>query len=125
MQKKHTVKSRKTMAQKAPKSIAGTGNVFADIGFQNADEMALKSDMVWYINREIEARGLTQMEAGELLGINQPKVSALKHGQLTDFSVERLMKFLVSLGQRVEIRIHPAQDAGVGVVQDGTLEIGT
>ena len=124
MQKKHTVKSKKTKARKAPKSIAGTGNVFADIGFKNADEMALKSDMVWHINREIEGRGLTQTEAGELLGINQPKVSALKHGQLTDFSVERLLKFLVALGQRVDIWIHPAQDAGITVVKGATFEVG-
>ncbi len=124
MPKKHTVKSKKTKARKVPTSTAGSGNVFADIGFKNAGEMALKSDMVWHINREIEARGLTQTEAAELLGINQPKVSALKHGQLTDFSVERLIKFLVLLGQRVDIRIHPARDAGVTVVKGATFETG-
>jgi predicted XRE-type DNA-binding protein len=124
MQKKHTVKSKNNKTRKAPKSTAGSGNVFADIGFKNADEMALKSDMVWYINREIEARGLTQTEAAELLGINQPKVSALKHGQLTDFSVERLMRFLVLLGQRVDIWIHPARDASVTVVKGTLFEAG-
>ena len=115
MQKKRTVKSKKTTPRRTPKSIGGSGNVFADIGFSNADDLALKSDMVWYINHEIEARGYTQTEAAELLGINQPKVSALKHGQLTDFSVERLFKFLVALGQRIDIRIHPARNAGVKV----------
>jgi len=57
--------------------------------------MALKFDLVWYINRVIEERGLTQAEAGELLGVIQPKISALKHGQLTDFSADWLMRFRV------------------------------
>jgi predicted XRE-type DNA-binding protein len=81
------------------KSIAGSGNVFADIGFANAGEMLAKSDLVRHINKIIEQRGLTQVEAAKLLGINQPKVSALKRGRLTQFSIDRLMRFLVTLGQ--------------------------
>src|SRR5437899_1421729 len=101
MQKRSTRKSKENRMPKAARSVGSSGNVFADIGFKNADEMALKSDLVWHINRAIEERGLTQAEAGSVLGVNQPKVSALKRGQLTDFSVDRLMRFLVSLGQTV------------------------
>ena len=55
------------------------------------------------IIRVVERRGLTQAELAAALGINQPKVSALLHYKLEGFSVERLMRFLVALGQDVEI----------------------
>jgi predicted XRE-type DNA-binding protein len=97
------------------RSTAGSDNVFADLGFSNADEMLAKSELVRYINRIIEDRGLTQVEAAKLLGVNQPKVSALKRGRLTDFSVERLMRFLVALGQEVGITVRPASHAAVKV----------
>ena len=118
MPNRSTVKSKRSNAPEIDRSVAWSGNVFADIGFQNADEMILKSDLVWYINREIERRGLTQTEAGKLLGINQPKVSALRKGDLTGFSVERLMRLLVSLGQVVDIRIRPANNAGIRIRKD-------
>jgi predicted XRE-type DNA-binding protein len=102
---------------KIAKSIAGSGNVFADIGFANAGEMLAKSDLVRHINKIIEQRGLTQVEAAKLLGINQPKVSALKRGRLTQFSIDRLMRFLVALGQGVDISVRPASHARVKVAQ--------
>jgi predicted XRE-type DNA-binding protein len=113
------VKSKKARRKTRAKSVASSGNVFADIGFKEADELALKSDLVWYINRVIEERGLKQVEAADILGINQPKVSALKRGQLEEFSVDRLMKFLVALGQSVDISIHPAMQPAVRVLKTG------
>jgi predicted XRE-type DNA-binding protein len=110
------VKSRVGTKKPTPKSIASSGDVFADMGFKNADEMALKSDLVWHINRAIQQRGVTQAEAAALLGVSQPKVSALQNGKLTDFSVERLMRFLVALGHTIDIRIQPASEAGVRVL---------
>ena len=94
------------------KSAAGTGNVFADLGFANANEMMAKSELVRHINKIIEKRKLTQVEAAQLLGVNQPKVSALKRGRLTDFSIDRLMRFLVALGQEIDISVRPAPHAG-------------
>jgi predicted XRE-type DNA-binding protein len=102
---------------KLAKSIAGSGNVFADIGFANAGEMLAKSELVRHINKIIEQRGLTQVEAAKLLGINQPKVSALKRGRLTQFSIDRLMRFLVTLGQAVDISVRPTSHARVKVAQ--------
>lgn len=102
---------------KSPKSVAGSGNVFADIGFPNADEMLARSELVRHINNIIEQRGLTQVEAASLLGINQPKVSALKRGRLTEFSIDRLMRFLVALGQEVDIKVRPASHAGLKVAE--------
>jgi len=98
-------------------SVAGSGNVFADVGFENSDEMAAKSELVRHINRIIEQRGLTQVKAAELLGVNQPKISALKRGRLTDFSIDRLIRFLVLLGQEVDIKVRSASHAGLKVAR--------
>ena len=70
-------------------------------------------------HRIIEQRGLTQVEAAKLLGINEPKVSALKRGRITEFSIDRLMRFLVALGQGIDIRIRPASHAGLKVAHFG------
>src|SRR4051794_12102609 len=83
----------------------GSGNVFADLGFPDAGELDLKVRLAVEIVRLINARRLSQAAAAELLKINQPKVSALKNYKLDGFSVERLMTFLLALGQDVEIRI--------------------
>lgn len=81
------------------------GNVFADLGLADADELDTKVRLAVAVNRAIEARRLTPKAAAELLVINQPKVSALKHYKLEGFSVERLMTFLTALGSDIEIRI--------------------
>jgi predicted XRE-type DNA-binding protein len=110
------VNTKGTRKLKTAKSIAGSGNVFADIGFDNADEMLARSELVRYINRIIEQRGLTQVEAAKLLGINQPKVSALNCGRITEFSIDRLMRFLVALGQEVDIRVRPGSSTAGGLL---------
>jgi predicted XRE-type DNA-binding protein len=79
------------------------GNVFADMGLPDAIELDAKARLGAAINRIVERRGLTQAEVAMALEINQPKVSALLHYKLEGFSVERLMRFLVALGQDVEI----------------------
>jgi predicted XRE-type DNA-binding protein len=85
----------------------GTGNVFADLGFVNPEREQLKARLTLQIYRLIRERGLTQAEAGEILGIKQPHVSGLMRGQSGAFSVERLMDFLTALGQDVEITVRP------------------
>lgn len=98
--------------------VRGGGNVFADIGVPNADEHLIKAELVLRIGKLIEARKLTQAEAAKLFGAKQPDVSAMLRGTFRKFSVERLMRFLVALGQDVEIVIKPrrrASDAGVRV----------
>lgn len=82
-----------------------SGNVFADLGLPDAVELDTKVRLAVTINRKIEARRLTQTRVASVLGINQPKVSALKHYNLEGFSVERLIGFLTALGSDVEIRI--------------------
>ena len=86
-----------------------TGNVFADLGLPDAGEHLIKAGLVVRIDQIIRDRKLTQTAAGELMGIDQPKVSAMLTGQFRGYSVERLMRFLVALGQDVEIVVKPAK----------------
>lgn len=80
-----------------------SGNVFADMGLPDAVELDTKARLGAAIHQIVERRKLTQSELASVLSINQPKVSALLNYKLEGFSVERLMRFLVALGQDVEI----------------------
>jgi predicted XRE-type DNA-binding protein len=92
-------------SEKADKIIRGTTNVFADLGYLDAEERQTKLRLAYAINRLVERRRLTQAAAADLLHINQPKVSALMRYKLAGFSVERLMMFLTALDRDVEIVI--------------------
>lgn len=100
------------MATKKTKKIIvedGTGNVFADLGLANPEREQLRAHLTLQIYRLIKQRGLTQTEAGDILGIKQPHVSALMRNRAGNFSVERLMDFLTALGQDVEITVRPTR----------------
>ena len=88
-----------------------TGNVFADLGLPDAGEHLIKAGLVVRIDLIIRERKLTQSAAAELMGIDQPKVSTMLAGQFRGYSVERLMRFLVSLGHDVEIVVKPKKRA--------------
>jgi predicted XRE-type DNA-binding protein len=81
----------------------GSGNVFADLGFEEPEEELTKAQLASHIRQIIQRRRLTQVAAGALMGIDQPKVSALLNGRLANFSTDRLMRLLTALGQDVEI----------------------
>jgi predicted XRE-type DNA-binding protein len=85
----------------------GTGNVFADLGYQDAAERQIKTRLALAVNELLKERKLKQREIATVLGVPQPKVSALKNYRLDQFSVERLMEFLTALNQDVEIMIRP------------------
>ena len=93
------------MAKRKIRVEAGSGNVFRDLGYADAEERTLKVQLAVEVNRLLGSRGLTQDAAARLLGIRQPHVSDLARYRLDRFSAERLMAFLVELGQEVEIRI--------------------
>jgi predicted XRE-type DNA-binding protein len=94
-----------------------SGNVFADLGLPNAEELQTKVRLALWLNRILEERKLTQAEAARVLGVNQPKVSALKGYKLEGFSVERLMRFATALEHDVVIEIRPkAKRKGLGRV---------
>jgi predicted XRE-type DNA-binding protein len=83
----------------------GTGNLFADLGYADADERQTKLRLAHAINSVIARKRLAQASTAAKLGVNQPKVSALANYKLDGFSVERLMTFLTALDQDVEIVI--------------------
>ena len=95
----------KSSAVRSGRIVRSSGNVFADLGFADADERQTKVRLAVAINDLLQRRGLSQAKAAEQLGINQPKVSALSKYRLEGFSVERLMRFLTSLNQDIEIVI--------------------
>lgn len=85
-----------------------SGNVFEDLGLPNPEERLAKAELARVIRKLIEARGLTQAQAAELLGAKQPDISNLFRGRLSGFSMERLYRFVTALGQDVRIAVRPA-----------------
>lgn len=104
------------MTQKIPIHDS-SGNVFADLGIENPEEYLAKSELAARILKIVQRRRLTQAAAGKLLGISQPKVSALLNGQLDGFSTDRLFRFLNRLGCDVQIKISPPRSHSFGRVQ--------
>jgi predicted XRE-type DNA-binding protein len=97
------------MAKKRMKVIRGSGNVFADLGLPNPEQELLKAQLTLQIYKIIKQRGLTQVQAGAVLGISQPHVSALMRNRAGNFSVGRLFEFLTALGQDVRITVKPTR----------------
>ena len=95
------VKKRKSRIPVTPSN----GNVFADIGLPEPEEELTKAQLATHIRQLIKHRRLTQAAAATIMGIDQPKVSALLNGRLANFSSERLMRLLTALGQDVDITI--------------------
>ena len=89
----------------------GTTNVFEDLGYADAGERQVKTRLALAVNDILKGRKLKQREIGEILGVPQPKVSALKHYRLDQFSIEKLMAFLVTLNRDVEITIRPHRNS--------------
>lgn len=94
--------------------IKSSGNLFADIGVKNPEEALVKAKLAHVIARAIEARGITQLEAGDLLGIDQSKVSNLVRGKLSGFSIDRLFRFLTLLGSDIEIVVKDSPGSKAG-----------
>lgn len=94
----------KTREDKIPVT-PGSGNVFADLGFAEPEVELTKAQLASHIRQIIKRRRLSQVAAASIMGIDQPKVSALLNGRLANFSSERLMRLLTALGQDVEITV--------------------
>jgi predicted XRE-type DNA-binding protein len=91
------------------KSIKSSGNVFLDIGVEDAELHLLKADLAIAILNIIDDKKLTQQKAAEILWVEKPEISKLKHGNLSRFRVERLLGFLNKLGRSVDIHIKKAR----------------
>lgn len=96
------------MSTKKREAHPSSGNVFADIGVREPEEMLIKAELSARIVDIIRKRGLTQTAAAKLLGVDQPRVSALFHGKIRQFSVERLMRFLTTLNRNIRIVVEAA-----------------
>lgn len=83
--------------------VRGSGNVFADLGLPDSDELIAKADLMHAISQEIKRRGLTQTAAAGLLGLGQSDISRISRGRMDYFSQERLIDILRKLGNNVEI----------------------
>lgn len=108
------------MKSQRVKTERGSGNVFADLNLPDADAHLLKAELVTRIDRIIRQRRLKQVEAANLLGLSQPDVSRLMRGDFQEYSMERLLRLLTTLGRDVEIIIQES-DAG----RPGRLSIQT
>ena len=85
----------------------GSRNAFRDIGLRNPEQHLIKAQLMLKIGRLMKQRGMKQGEAAKLFGVKQPDISKMLSGDFRQFSVERLMRFLVALGQDVEIVVKP------------------
>lgn len=98
-----------------------SGNVFADLGIPNPEEALAKAEIALKIGDIIKKKKLTQAQAAKILKISQPKVSLLLRGYLTNFSLERLLRFLNDLGQDVYISIKPTSGSKQGSTKIGEV----
>lgn len=84
-------------------------SAFHALGLPDADDLVLRAELMRKISKIIAARGLTQSQAGKLMRMDQPRVSAMLRGKIGRFSTDRLLKALSDLGQDVVLRITPAR----------------
>lgn len=87
----------------------GCGNVYADLGLEEADELFVRSQIGFHVYKILQAKKLQQRAISELLGIAQPEVSHLMNGHFSRFTTDKLLDFLKRLGQTVSIEIRPHQ----------------
>src|SRR5205085_4174792 len=92
----------------------GSGNVYADLGYRDSESMLVKAQLVAKIAEIVQRRALTQARTAEILGLTQPKVSALLKGRFRGVSEHRLLECLTRLGRDVEIRVRPAARQSAG-----------
>jgi predicted XRE-type DNA-binding protein len=107
--------SRRTTA--TPLGNVGSGNVFADLGLPNPEEELLKAKLVSKISDVIEKRKMTQVQAGEVMGLPQSKVSELRNGRTETYSIERLYRFLTRLGVGVSVVLEDQPDWSRGTIE--------
>ena len=80
----------------------GGGNVFADLGFPDADVHLVKAEIISRIDDIVRDRGITQTEAARLMGLSRPDVSRLLRGDFREYSLERLFRLLTALGRDMD-----------------------
>jgi predicted XRE-type DNA-binding protein len=112
---------KKNNDQAAPAFDEGSGNVFADLGLEDADELFARAKLGFHVYELLKDRKLKQREIAALLGIKQPEVSHLMNGHFSRFTTDKLLDFLKRLDRKVTIRIsqhkpgEPYQEVAFGL----------
>jgi predicted XRE-type DNA-binding protein len=108
------IEEERTVAQSRVESGLGfelsSGNVYADLGFEDPEEMAAKAGLVREIRRTMERRGLTQVQVSKLTSVDQPTLSKLLRGRTSNFSFDRLTQMLRDLGRNLVLLIEAETD---------------
>jgi predicted XRE-type DNA-binding protein len=110
---REAVMSRKNPDEEPTRFESGLGNVFADLGLPNPEEALAKAGLAQAIAETIDRQGLTQDEAARIMGLDQPKVSAIVRGRLSGFTQDRLTRCVLALGNDVEITIRSRATSAV------------
>ncbi len=97
-------KQKRSKTQEIEYTVS-SGNVFADFGFANPEEAKTKAELAMAITKIIKEKDLNQQQAAELIGIDQPKISKITRGILSEFTIERLMRFLNCLSYDIELKL--------------------
>jgi predicted XRE-type DNA-binding protein len=97
------MRNRRIEMSKKRGQLESSGNVFADLNLPRPEEALAKAELAQKIAEIIRQRRLTQSQAAAILGVDQPKISALRRGRLSGFSLERMVRFLILLGRDVQI----------------------
>jgi predicted XRE-type DNA-binding protein len=100
----------KDLSQGVDEFVVSSGNVFADLGLENAEEELAKAQLAAAIRQRIRVMGLSQTAAAALLGTDQSRVSRLMRGKISGFTYDRLVRFLNALELDVHIIIEPTTD---------------
>ena len=100
----------------------GSGNVFADLGFPDADAHLVKAELVSRIDDIVRDRSITQTEAARLMGLSQPDVSRLLRGDFREYSLERLFRLLNTLGRDIDIVIRQPRSTDGGRLRIAAAE---
>lgn len=95
--------------------VPSSGNVFRDLGIEISAEDEIRIEIAKEITRVINSRGYTQKQVATIFGTDQAKVSQIVRGRLSGMSVERLLKYLLSLGVNVDVHLSEA-----GAIKDKT-----
>jgi predicted XRE-type DNA-binding protein len=94
------------------RKVERAGSVYAELGFQDAEQMLVKAQLVTKIAQILRKRGWSQQQAAKVLGMTQPKLSKMLRGQFRGISEMKMMDCLVRLGREVKIVVGPEKKAG-------------
>ena len=103
------MKSKRKSHRRVTRVIESSGNVFADLGLPNPEQELLKARLTLQIHTILKGSGKTQAEIAKILGVHQPQISLLMRNRAGNFSVGRLMEFLIALRHDVEITVRPTR----------------